>query len=210
MSDTIKDLNWRYATKRYDTNKKLTEEQRSLIKEALRLSPSSFGLQPYKFIHVTDPAVREQLRAAAWDQHQMTEASDLFVITALRSIDEAYIARYISLTAKANNVSTESLNDYLGMITGSVMSKSEPERLEWMKHQAYIPLGVAIAVAAENGIDASPMEGFDPQAFDRILGLEALGLTSCLVLAVGFRSPEDHHQAMAKVRLSEEDLFVEM
>lgn len=209
MTNSLKNLNWRYATKAYDTTKKLTEEQRELIKEALRLAPSSFGLQPYKFIHVTDPAIRAQLRAAAWNQQQITDASDLFVLAALRTIDEAYIDKYFALTAQTHNVPVESLKDYREMIVGSVMGKPEADRLEWMKHQTYIPLGMALAVAAENEIDTTPMEGFDPAAFDTILGLGALNLTACLVLAAGFRSTEDAHQNEAKVRFSESDLFIE-
>lgn len=209
MPNSIKNLNWRYATKAYDATKKLTPEQLSLIKEALRLAPSSFGLQPYKFIHVADPEIRKQLRAAAWDQQQLTDASDIFILAALRTIDESYIDRYFALTAQTRNVPVEALSGYRDMIVGSVMGKPEAERLEWMKHQTYIPLGMALAVAAENEIDATPMEGFDATAFDTILGLEALGLTSCLVLAAGFRSPDDHHQHDAKVRFPESELFVE-
>lgn len=209
MSNSIKNLNWRYATKSYDATKKLTTEQQGLIKEALRLAPSSFGLQPYKFIHVTDPAIRTQLRAAAWNQEQITDASDLFVLASLRSIDESYIDSYFALTAQTRNVPVEALNGYRDMIVGSVMGKPEADRLEWMKHQTYIPLGMALSVAAENEIDTTPMEGFDSAAFDTILGLEALNLTACLVLAAGFRSSEDHHQNDAKVRFSESDLFIE-
>lgn len=208
MTNALHNLDWRYATKRYDSTKKLSADQQHLIKESLRLSPSSFGLQPYKFIHVTDPAIREQLRAAAWGQPQITEASDLFVLAALRSIDEHYIDRFIALTAHAYDTTVESLNEYRDMIVGSVMGKSEPARLEWMKYQVYIPLGVALAVAAEHGIDTSPMEGFDPASFDTILGLESLNLTSCVLLAAGFRSSEDAHQHYKKVRLSENDLFI--
>jgi nitroreductase len=209
MSNTTKNLSWRYATKQYDTTKKLTADQQALLKEALRLAPSSFGLQPYKFIHVTDPAIRAQLRAAAWDQQQITDASDLFVLAALRSIDESYIDRYFALTAQVRNTTVEALKGYRDMIVSSVMGKPEGERLEWMKHQTYIPLGMALSVAAENNIDTTPMEGFDPAAFDTILGLEALNLTSCLVLAAGFRSSDDQHQNDAKVRFSESDLFIE-
>jgi nitroreductase len=209
MSNILQSLAWRYATKRYDATKKLSAEQLTLIKESLRLAPSSFGLQPYKIIHVTNPELRTQLQAAAWGQAQFVEASDIFILAARRTIDEAYINSYFSLVSAERNLSAESLNAYRDMVVGSVMGKSADARLEWMRHQTYIPLGVALSVAADNGIDATPMEGFDASAFDTILGLEALGLTSCLTLAVGFRSAEDAHQHDAKVRLASDVLFIE-
>lgn len=210
MSNTIESLRWRYATKQYDTTKKLSSEQLDVIMEALRLAPSSFGLQPWKFIHVTNPALRETLKAAAWNQPQVTEASDLLVLCAFTKMDEAHIDAFLKATAEQQHVPVESLGEYRKMIVGSAARRSEAQQLEWNTQQTYIALGVALAAAAENRIDASPMEGFDQKKFDEILGLEKLGLHSCVMLAVGFRSPEDAAQAMPKVRFSRDEVVVEM
>ena len=209
MQKTIEHLNWRYATKKYDPTKKLTEEQRSLIMDALRLAPSSFGLQPWKFIHVTSPEIREKLRAAAYGQSQVTDASDLFVLSSLTKIDEAHIDAYLSNIAETRGMPVEALGEFRKMLVGSVQNRSEEAVTEWSARQVYIALGVALAVAAENEIDASPMEGFDPKQFDEILGLGALGLQSRVILAVGFRSGEDASQHEKKARFSTENVFIQ-
>lgn len=209
MPSSPQSLHWRYATKRYDTTKKLTDDQRELIKEALRLSPSSFGLQPWKFVHVTDPELRKRLREAAWDQPQVTEASDFFVICSSLDVDDTAIDHFVEVTAKTRNVSTESLAGFRKMMTGSMNGRTPEQRREWASRQAYIALGVAIAIAAENGIDTSPMEGFDPKKFDEILELDKEGVRSCAMFAVGFRSPDDAYQHAAKVRFDQQEVFIE-
>lgn len=207
---TLDNLNWRYATKRYDTTKKLSPEQVELIKESMRLAPSSFGLQAWKFVHVTNPELRQQLREAAWNQPQLTEASDLFILATNASIDEAFVDRYIKSIADTRGIPTDALKGFRDMMVGSVSGRT-PEQLEtWLSRQVYIALGVAVAAAAENHIDASPMEGFDTATFDELLGLSALGLKSRAILAVGFRSPEDADQNYKKVRFPKEEMFIEL
>jgi len=207
---TLDNLNWRYATKRYDTTKKLSPEQVELIKESLRLAPSSFGLQAWKFVHVTNPELRQQLREAAWNQPQLTEASDLFILATNASIDEAFVDRYIKSIADTRGIPTDALKGFRDMMVGSVSGRT-PEQLEtWLSRQVYIALGVAVAAAAENHIDASPMEGFDTAKFDELLGLNALELKSRAILAVGFRSPEDADQNYKKVRFPKEEMFIEL
>lgn len=207
---TLDNLNWRYATKHYDTTKKLSPEQVELMKEALRLSPSSFGLQAWKFVHVTNPELRQQLREAAWNQPQLTEASDLFILATNTSIDETFIDRYIKSIADTREIPVDALKGFGDMMVGSVSGRT-PEQLEaWLSRQVYIALGVAVAVAAENHIDSSPMEGFDTAKFDELLGLSALGLKSRAILAVGFRSPEDTDQNSKKVRFPKEEMFIEL
>ncbi len=209
MASTIENLHWRYATKRYDVSKKLTPEQRAIIMEALRLSPSSFGIQPWKFVHVTDSALREKLRPAAWNQPQITEASDLFVLAVRTDINESFIDRYLAAVAKDRGADPASLNDYKTMLMKAVVGRSEPERIEWATRQVYIALGMALAAAAENEIDATPMEGFDTKKFDEILGLAPLGLASCVLLAAGFRSSDDPYLQFPKSRFGKEDVFME-
>lgn len=209
MGSTIDNLNWRYATKQYDTTKKLSDEQLALMTEALRLAPSSFGLQPWKFVHVTDPALREKLKAAAYNQPQLTDASDIFVLCSLTKMDEAHVDRFIQSTATTRNIPAESLKDLRGMLLGSITSRSEQELKDWNARQVYIALGVALATAAENRIDATPMEGFDSKQFDDILGLAELGVQSRVILALGFRSSEDASQNYTKVRFPKEEIVIQ-
>ena len=208
MANTIKNLQWRYATKRYDTSKKLTPEQREIIMEALRLSPSSNGLQPWKFIHVASPALREKLRPVAGNQPQITEASDLFVLAVRTDLNEAHVDHYLSAVAKDQSTTLESLKGYKDSLMRTI-GRPQPELIDWASRQVYIALGMALAAAAENGIDASPMEGFDPKQFDEILGLGPLGLASRVLLAVGFRSSEDPRQKIPKSRFGKEEVFIE-
>jgi nitroreductase/dihydropteridine reductase len=208
MTETINHLNWRYATKRYDTEKRLSETELNIITEALRLSPSSFGLQAWKFIHVKDMDMRKKIQAAAWNQPQIVEASDFFILSAFRSIDKEFIDRFIAATAAARKVTPESLKDYRDSIVGSVRGKGDGLG-EWLARQVYIALGVALAAAAENGIDASPMEGFDSKQVDELLDLPAQNLRSLVMFAVGHRSPLDPFQHFPKVRFPATEVFIE-
>jgi nitroreductase len=208
MTDTIKNLEWRYATKKYDVTKKLSLEQRKVITESLRLSPSSLGIQPWTFVHVVSPDLREKLKAAGYGQSPITDASDLFVLCAKTTLDEEYVDKFISFVSNVQGVPVENLAGYKKMIMGSV-SKPETEKAEWMTRQVYIALGVALAVAAENRIDATPMEGFDPKVFDEILGLKKLGLASKVLLAVGFSAEDDEAQKQKKVRFDIGEIFIE-
>jgi nitroreductase len=209
MPNAKEHLEWRYATKHYDTTKKLTDEQRSVITEALRLAPSSYGLQPWKFVHVTNPETRERLKEAAWNQAQLTEASDIFVLCSVNVIDEAYIDRYLASTAKARSMDVAHLAGFKELLMNTVKGMT-PERMEeWNARQVYIALGVAMQAAAEHRIDTSPMEGFNGQAFDEILGLGVLGLKSRLILAAGFRSSDDAVQNYAKSRFDADDVFIQ-
>lgn len=209
MSSSLESLQWRYATKQYDTTKKLSDEQRHLITEALRLAPSSFGLQPWKFVHVTDPALREQLKAVAWNQSQLTDASDIFVLCSATSLDEAYVDGYLASIAAIRGIPVESLADFRKMLVGSIAARST-QLAEWNARQLYIALGVALTVAAENRIDATPMEGFDTKKFDEILGLAKYGVESRVILALGFRSSEDKSASAPKARFAEKDVVIEM
>ena len=206
---SIKALNWRYATKRYDSAKKLNKDQLQLIKEALRLAPSSFGLQAWKFIHVTDPKIREELKAAAYGQPQLTEASDIFILSSMVNLTEQHLDQYIQSVADARGISVQDLTEFKNSILNSTTYRSADELKNWLARQVYIPLGVALAIAAENQIDATPMEGFDNKKFDQILGLDQLGLESRAILALGFRSDQDHYQKLNKSRFTEQQVFIQ-
>lgn len=208
MNNTLQQLNWRYATKQYDTSKKLTDEQRHLIMETMRLSPSSFGLQPWKFIHVTTPELRQKLREAAWGQSQVTDAAEFFVIASKTSMDQAYVDHFLQVVADTQGKPVEEFKGLHEMISGSVQAR-QSMIAEWNARQVYIPVGFALAVAAEHGIDAGAMEGFDAQKFDEILGLKEQGLASRVLLGFGFRSPDDKYQHAKKVRFPAEEVFIE-
>jgi nitroreductase len=181
------------------------------VHEALRLSASSFGLQPWKFIVVTNPEVRKQLRAAAWDQAQITDASELIVLAVQKNVDESYVDTFVKSVALTRGMPIDALKGYSDMMKGSVKSRTTPEAVkEWSSRQVYVALGTLLTAAAVEGIDACPMEGFDPKKFDEILGLEKMGLESRVLAAVGFRSSEDATASYKKVRFDKKDVFVEV
>ncbi len=209
MSNIINALNWRYATKAYDTNKKLSEEQVKTLIESVRLTPSSYGLPVYKVIHVKDMEVRAQLKAVAWGQPQITDASELFVFAVKTDLSDTNVDEFINLTATTRGMPVESLAEYAGMIKGTVNSLSPEHKEAWASRQAYIGLGVLLATAALEEIDATPMEGFTTAKFDEILGLNKLNLKSVVVCTAGYRSESDTYANLAKVRVSKGDLVVE-
>jgi len=204
----VEKLNWRYATKKFDHTKKLSTEQLSDLLAAVRLSPSSIGLQSYKVIVVEDPTVREQLRVAAHGQSQITDSSQLIIFASETNLDEAYVKNLIDLVAEKRQTARENLAGYEQMLTGKVNHLSEDQRLVWSNKQAYIALGVLLTAAAEMGIDACPMEGFNATHFDEILGLKEKGLATAVIAAVGFRAEDDNYSKLVKVRKPEEELFI--
>lgn len=206
--ELIENLNWRYAVKRM-TGAKVPEQQIDKILEATRLSASSVGLQPYKIIVVEDEALRKQLLPAAFNQPQITEASHLLVFAAYDNITAAHIDEYMNLHSKVKNVTVESLSAFKDKLSGMILSKTAEVNFNWAARQAYIALGTAIIAAAEQKIDATPMEGFNPAAFDEILGLPALGLKSVAILALGYRDAANDFLANApKVRKEMKDLVL--
>ncbi len=205
--DLIQQLNWRYATKGYDASKKLSTEQVATLKEVLRLSPSSYGLQPYKFVHVKNPELRAKLKEVSWGQSQVTDASDLFVLCRIDKMDEAYINKFIELTAKTRGQDVASLAGFKQMLMGPA-GQSDEMFAVWAAKQVYLALGNLLTSCALLEIDATPMEGFDPAKYDEILDLPAKGLHSVVVCAVGTRSPEDKYATEKKVRFPMEELFV--
>ncbi len=209
MNSIIKALETRYATKKFDTNKKLSPADMDILLEALRLTPSSFGLQPWKFIQVTTPEVRAELQANSRGQAQITEASDLIVIAAKTNLQENDVEEYIQdiITTRVIG-NAEGLAGYKKMMLDTIGART-PEQIKWWNQkQAYIAMGVLLTVCASMGIDACPMEGFDASKYDEILWLDKLGLTATLVIPVGYRSSEDKDASMAKVRFSAEKLVI--
>lgn len=206
--DLIQQLNWRYATKGYDPSKKLSDEQVALVKEVLQLSPSSFGLQPYKFVHVKNPELRAKLREVSWGQPQVTDASELFVLCRIDTIDTTYAEKFIEMTAKTQGGDVANYAGLKGMIMGFVEAQTPETFAPWAEKQIYLALGNLLTSCAVMGIDASPMEGFDKAKYDEILDLPAKGLHSTVICAVGMRSAEDKYAQAKKVRYPQEELFV--
>jgi nitroreductase len=203
----VQQLEWRYATKKFDASKKIAPADWATLEKALQLTASSFGLQPYRFVVVSNPELRKALRAAAWNQPQITDASHLVVFAPLKKVTTADVDSFFELTSKVRGVPLDALKDYKGMINGSVAAKGDSIG-NWTQHQAYIALGNLLTVAALLNIDACPMEGFDPAAFDKILGLDSTPYGSMAVAAVGYRAADDPVASWKKVREPEEKLFI--
>lgn len=208
MKDYIESLKWRYATKKYDAGKKISTEDLETLKEAVRLSVSSMGLQPYRVMVVEDDNIREKLKAAAYNQSGITEASHLFVFASEKNVGTTHIDAYIDNISNVREVEKETLRPFEGMIQGYLKDKTEEFKNTWAAKQAYIALSTLINTAAVMHIDATPMEGFDAQQFDKILELDKLGLTTTVIATVGYRHNEDSFQHLKKVRKPEEELFI--
>lgn len=210
MKNSIEALNWRYATKVFDSEKKVSAGDLDTVLESMRLSASSFGLQPWKFVVVSNKDIRAKIRAAAWNQPQVTDASHLIVLTVRNDIDEAFVDRYIKSIADVRGMDVSMLKDFSDMIKGSIKTRS-PEALKaWSSRQVYIPLGTALLTAATLGIDACPMEGFDNAEVDKILGLGEMNLESLAFLTLGYRSAADKTASYKKSRFSKEEVVVEI
>ena len=210
MTNITQALAWRYATKQFDATKKISTETIQTLKESIRLSPSSYGLQPYKIIEVSNPEIREKLTVAAYGQTQVSEASHLFVFAANTDITEAHVDEFISAHSTIRNVPIESLAGYAGMMKANVVARTTEQKVLWAEKQAYIALGFLLETAALLEVDATPMEGFDAAQFDEILGLKEKGLTSAVICALGYRSTDDTYANQPKVRKSESEMFLTM
>jgi nitroreductase len=202
------DLNWRYATKKFDSSKKISKQEFDQLLEVLRFSPSSCGLQPWKFVIIHDPVLRKKLRPHAHGQPQVTDADTLFVFCALKTMDENYVKRYVDRIVRVRGITKESLLSYEQMMMGLLKSKSPEELSQWMKNQVYIAMGVFLAECAHRKIDACPMEGFDAKEFDKILELSKEGLESVVLCAVGYRAVDDHYSHLKKVRFDKNEVFI--
>jgi len=202
----LEQLNWRYAVKQYDKNKKVSDADWKTLEDSLQLAPSSFGLQPYKFLVVTDPSVREKIRAAAWGQSPITDASHLVVFAFKKTLTDGDVEHFMDRISEVRGQDRNALADYENVIKGSVKKAVESGTIEtWNSRQAYIPLGFLLQTAALLGIDATPMEGFDPQQVNEILGLT--DYSAVAIAAVGYRDSENDWLApLPKVRMPHEEI----
>lgn len=202
----IESLQWRYASKAMN-GAQIEEATLDYILEAIRLSASSYGLQPFTVQVISDAELKNKLTPAANNQPQISQSSQLLVFCVWKDVTEAHVDAYMQDMAEQRVVSLESLAGFKAMILGALKNLSVEQKQTWAAKQAYIALGTAMVAAAEQKVDATPMEGFNAQQIDEILGLDQQGLKSTVLLVLGKRSDGDALASMAKVRRSKKDLF---
>jgi nitroreductase len=198
---TISNLQWRYAVKRFDAQRKISSDIWNQLESSLVLTPSSFGLQPWKFIVIESSEVKAKLSAISWNQTQPADCSHMVALAALKTVSEAYVDEFLQLTASTRNVPVESLAGYRQMIVGFLQANKE-RHLAWATNQVYIALGQLLAVAATLGVDACPMEGIVAPEYDKLLGLENSDYQVVVGCALGYRHAEDRYAAAPKIRFA--------
>lgn len=208
MNTFLDNQNWRYATKKFDATRKISNEDLITLKEAIRLSASSYGLQPYKIIIVENPELRAQLKGAAYGQSQIIDASHLIVFANEINFGEQEIINFSKNISKTRGIPIESVQGYAEYMKSQIIHLTEESRNIWSAKQTYLALGNLLNIAAELRIDATPMEGFIAAQVNEILGLDKLGLNATLMTTLGYRHDEDATQHQKKVRKSNEELFI--
>ncbi|MCW3805306.1 NAD(P)H-dependent oxidoreductase [Plebeiibacterium marinum] len=206
--ELIKQLNWRYATKHFDASKKINTNDLNTLLDAVNLAPTSYGLQPFKVLVVEDENKKQKLKEAGYQQPQFTEASHIILLAAKNNISETDVDEFMNRIAKARNLEVEDLAEYKNMMLAKINSATDEGLTAWASKQCYIALGFLLYTAAQLSIDACPMEGFDSESFDDILGLKEKNLKSVVLATVGYRSKEDKYQSLAKVRYDLDDLVI--
>ena len=211
-TDQLQDrLNWRYATKKMDPARVVPDDKVAAILAAIRLAPTSSGLQPFHVLSISNAELRAKLRPAAYDQAQLTDGSHLLVFAAWDTYTEARIDAVFDDTAAARGGSNPAIDAYRDQLKGNYTTRDAAVNYEHAARQAYIALGVALTAAAFAEVDSTPMEGFDPAQFDEILGLKDKGLRSVVILALGYRDAAgDWLNGLPKVRRAAADLITEI
>ncbi|GAA0656372.1 NAD(P)H-dependent oxidoreductase [Rheinheimera tangshanensis] len=211
MSDLISKLEWRYATKKFDPSQVVSQDKIDFILEAIRLSATSSGLQPYEVLVVTNKAIREQIKPHAWNQGQITDSSHLLVFAAWDNYTAERINQMFDLTNDIRGFKNEGWENYRAMLLNTYPQRDAETNFQHAARQAYIGLGSALIAAAELKVDSTPMEGFDPVKVDEILGLKEKGLRSVLLLPLGYRADEgDWLVKLQKVRRSRDQFVTEI
>jgi nitroreductase len=202
-------LHWRYATKKFDPTKRIPADTWAALEQALVLSPSSFGLQPWKFVVVQDPATRERLSGAAHGQRQPVDCSHFVVFAGRTNLGAKDVDSYVARIAEVRGVPKDSLKGYGDIMKGSAEQMRTAGHLDaWAARQVYIALGEFMTSAALLGVDACPMEGIEPPKFNEILGLAAKGYNALCACAAGYRAADDKYAGAPKVRFSAQDVII--
>jgi len=203
----IDNLEWRYATKKFDSSKKVSIENLEQIKKAIQLSASSYGLQLYKVLIIESNELRGKLKPASYGQSQITEASHLIVFCNYSVVTEKHIDEYFVLKSQTEQIDILDLKGYSDFIKADVRNKSQIEKEKWTSNQTYLALGNLLNACAELKIDACPMEGFEAKEYNKILNLDKQGLNASVIATIGYRSDDDSSQNSKKVRKSIDNLF---
>lgn len=205
-STLLNQLRWRYAVKKFDATRRIPALTWSTLEEALLLAPSSYGLQPWRFVVVTNQELKHKLVEASWNQRQLADASHVVVFALRKGVDAAYVERFVQSIAQARGVELASLEAYKQMILGAVSRPAEQVDA-WLARQVYLALGHFLACAAILGVDACPMEGIVPARYDELLGLGAQGFTTLMIATAGYRAEDDRYASLAKVRFPGETVI---
>ena len=203
-------LRWRYATKQFDSQRKLSEAQVTQLLEAANLTATSYGLQPFKFLVLQDQAKQDQLVASSYGQTQVAEASHVIVVATRTDVDADYIGDYVKLMESQRGLPEGALDQYKTVMIGSLNSMDEQAIDAWATKQAYLALSTLLVACAVAKIDACPMEGFVASEYDEMLGLSAMNLHAAVVLPIGYRAADDKHQNYKKVRRELDDIVVRL
>ena len=209
-SDTIKKLQWRYATKRFDPSKKLSKEKLDILKQAFNLTATSFGLQPLKLVVVSNQSIKEKLVPFTFNQPQVRDASHVLVLCIEKEIDANFIVDHFKRVEDTRNTPRKILEPFEENLVNSFAEKHTTEIREWMSNQLYLALGALLTVCAIENIDSCPMEGFEPENYNRLLGLTEKGLESVIVLPVGYRDESDFFISLKKVRRGVDELVIDL
>lgn len=204
----IENLQWRYATQKFDTSKAMDENDLNIVLEAGNLAATAYGLQPFQMVVVADQAKRDTLVEHAYGQEHFAKNSVLVILAARTDIDEAYVTEYIERIARVRGMDVAQLDGYKGMMLGDMNNRGEAGRMAFAQQQAYIALGTMMAAASELHIDNHAMSGFNADAFDEVLGLKEKNLHATVALALGYRSADDAWQNFAKVRKDMAEMVV--
>jgi nitroreductase len=207
MTTILEALNWRYATKKFDPTKKISDEDLNLLLEVLHLAPTSYGLQPYKFLLIENKAIREKLKEKSDGQQQLTEASHLIVFCSYLSIENHHIDAHMNNTQGSREIEDNALLGYSSFLKRTMNQLDLKTKLEWNSKQAYIALGFLLHACAQLRIDSTPMEGFDAIGYDEVLNLKPKNLHAVIVCPIGYRSESDETQYWKKIRKSQEELI---
>ena len=209
-TNIIEKLKWRYATKKFDASKRLSQSKLNILTESFNLTATSYGLQPIKMLVIGNTALKEKLVPITMKQQQVKNASHVLVLCTETEMTSDYIKRYFSLVAETRNTSRDVLSSFEGFLIDEFSEKSKANLDTWMAKQAYLALGNLLTVCALEDIDSCPIEGFEPTKYDELLGLKEKGLKSVLLLAVGYRSGDDFFSGLEKVRRGVDEVVIEM
>ena len=208
--NSIDNLKWRYAVKKFDHHKILSDNQINILKQAFNLTATSYGLQPIKLVVVKNKDIQKELVLHSWNQQQISQASHLLVICIDTKLDETDVEKYFERVKEIRNTPDEIINSFKEYLKTTISGKTKEDLLSWAKNQAYLALGNLLTVCANEKIDSCPMEGFIPEKYDEVLGLKEKNLSSVLVLPVGYRAVDDIMTQQKKVRKNIDEIVIDI